>query len=506
MMAAKSLQNINRRRYRLGRTSLLIAIAALSVVPPILLSRRLRPIIETVDPNRVPLFFHAPHARFEFLQYLVPLDISSDVAELRHCNLFHVDWENYFAWASHILEEKMPQFQSNRDYANFTDWQAMEQEFSLELLEMYATHHGYCHYDGDFLFPPNLQHAEQVLRSIPASSHYPRLAIIIIAVRDAPQLQRLVEAAHMPQHYILIHLERRTSLKFHREVQMIASRYNNVVVVQFGTIVYRTDSVSMIQLQLMKWFVTKNFQYDFHVTLNGAAFSLYSAKELALHLQQTDRKVWMGELTNGREGMRVRTSQAQLLMGAKRLVYTQGSSIKGTFRVAASLISHGLNTTISHTIQEAMSRKSVSGNQAVYSFDTVNKLLASRDAMELFALAKYGCCGVLEERTWIAAMRLIGVGEQALENGCVWQVWGGQATCQSSVNNAILTRNESLCFKVEDGTMVRNDTALYIRGNQVKEYLKDAKQRGFLFARKFQSDNEESMALLDDIKRELHDS
>jgi hypothetical protein len=445
----------------------------------------------------------------DYLQYLVLRDVPSDVAELRHCNLFQINWEDYFAWASYILDEKMPQFESNRDYATFTDWQAMEQEFCLELLEMYATHHGYCHFDGGFPYPPNLQHAEQVFRSIPASPNYPRLAIIIIAFQDAPQLQRLVEAVYMPHFYIMIHLERRTSLKFKEEAQVIASRYNNVVVVQFGTIVYRTDSVSMIQLQLMKWFVTKDFHHDFHVTLNGAAFSLYSAKELALHLQQTDRKVWMGELTNGRDGIRVRTSQAQLLMGAKRLVYTQGSTMKGTFRVASSLISHGLNTTLSHTIQESMSRKSVSGNQAVYSHGVVKKLLASRDAMELFALAKYGCCGVLEERTWIAAMRLIGVGEQALENGCMWQVWGGEARCMSSVNNAILTRNETLCFKVEDGTMGRNDTgggALYIRGNEMMDYLRDAKRRGFLFARKFQSDNEESMALLDDIRREFHET
>jgi hypothetical protein len=406
------------------------------------------------------------------------------------------------------LEEKIPQFQSNRDYANFTDWQAMEREFILELLEMYATHHGYCHYDGGFPYPPNLQHAEQAFRSTPASSHYPRLAIIIIVFQDAPQLQRLVEAVHMPHHYIIIHLERRTSLKFQEEVQTIASRYNNVVVVQFGTIVYRTDSVSMIQLQLMKWFVTEHFHYDYHITLNGAAFPLYSAKELVLHLHQTDQKVWMGRLTHGREGKRVRVTQPQLLMGAKRLIYTQGNTIKGTFRVTSSLISHGLNTTISHTIQESMSRKSVSGNQAVYSDGVVKKLLASRYAMELFALAKYGCCGILEERTWIAAMQLIGMGEQALEYGCMWQVWGGEARCQSSVNNAILTRNETVCFKVEDGTMVRNNTggALYIAGNEMMEYLKDAKRRGFLFARKFESDNEESMALLDDIRRELHET
>jgi hypothetical protein len=198
-----------------------------------------------------------------------------------------------------------------------------------------------------------------------------------------------------------------------------------------------------------------------------------------------------------------------MLAGAKRLAYTRGNATKGTFRLPQSLVDGVFHMNISNDIQETMSRKTVSGNQAVYSYETVQKLLASSQAMELFALAKYGCCGVLEERTWIASMRLIGVGDEALEEpGCMWQVWGGADTCQSSVNNAILTRNASQCFKVEDATrgMERNDTVLYIRGNEMMQYLKDAKRRGFLFARKFHSDNEESMALLNDIRRELHNS
>jgi hypothetical protein len=130
--------------------------------------------------------------------------------------------------------------------------------------------------------------------------------------------------------------------------------------------------------------------------------------------------------------------------------------------------------------------------------------------MQLFAHAKYACCGVLEERTWIAAMFLIGVGQEALdEPGAVWQLWGGSKslTCESSVNNAILTTNSSTCFKVEDATrgMVRMDgTAFYIHGDRILPFLKDAKKRGFLFARKFQSNNKESMDLLETIRNEIH--
>jgi hypothetical protein len=65
-----------RGRHQLVRICLLIAIAALAVVPLMLLSRRPRPAIETLDPNRVRLVFATPHARFEFLQYLVPGGLS----------------------------------------------------------------------------------------------------------------------------------------------------------------------------------------------------------------------------------------------------------------------------------------------------------------------------------------------------------------------------------------------------------------------------------------------
>jgi thiol-disulfide isomerase/thioredoxin len=499
-----------------------LPLLALAIVPPILLSTRIQfdPIVVDVDTPfyPVPLFSTAPHARFQFLQYF-PRDIpSSDVAELRHCNLQHVDWDDYFAWASFILEKKMPRVRSKPAYAEFAEWQILEQEFCLELLEIYATHHGYCHFDnGDFVVTPHLSHAADIFSTIPAAStqNYARLAICIIAFQDAPQLQRLVEAVHMPHHYILIHLERRTSLEFQNEVQEIASRYKNVAVVQFGTIIYRTDSVSMIQLQLMKWFITNNFPYDYHVTLNGASFPLYSAKELALFLRQEQttrrRNVWLGELTH-KTAIRIRETQAHLLTGHKRLIHTRGNSTtKSNFRVPSSMIRHGgLNTTmiISPLLRKSMSWKTVSGNQAVYSRDVVKKLLASANVMKLFALAKYGCCGVLEEHTWIAAMHLIGVGKEALENGAVWQVWGGQESCgQGTVHNAILTRNATLCFKVDDGTMVRKDgELLYIHGNEMMEYLKDAKRRGFLFARKFQSNDEESMAFLDDIKREVHET
>ena len=460
----------------------------------------------------LPLDIVIPHSRFQFLQHHDSLHTyKSDIVELRHCNLRLIDWNDFFAWASRILDDKMPQFQKHNDYSNFTDWPDLEQEFVLELLEIYATFSGACRFDTGYPFvPPTLPDARRLFQDVVPSPNFARLAIVIIAFQDALHLQRLIQAIHLPHYYIIIHVERRASRDFCHEVLEICSGYNNVIMVQFGTIIYRTDLVTTIHLQLLKW-LSSRLTFDYYVALNGAAYPLYSATELGRHLHSSTRHVWLGELTHGRHASRIRSSQSGMLVGAKRLAFTRGNATKATFRIPASLMKP-LHMNVSTDIETSMSYKTVSGNQGVYSYDIVKRLLSSHTAMELFAYAKYACCGVLEERTWIAAMFLIGVGQEALDKpGAVWQVWGGSnsLTCESSVNNAILTTNSSTCFKVEDATrgMDRMDgTTFYIHGDRILPLLKDAKKRGFLFARKFESNNKESMDLLETIRNEIHNS
>lgn len=518
VVSTAAKQHPSRQRQRFQLAYLLLSMMILSLLPMWIMwnsrnqeydkrmmqqpeHRSFKPLL----PANVPI----PHARFEYLHHFNPLlTTPSDLAELRHCQFdSEFDWQDYFAWASRILDEKLPQFQASLPDIDSRD---MEQEFVLEVLELYATFHNKCRFDtgypfGPSLIPPASEMFQQAQRDSP--SEFATCAIVISAFRDAPQLKRLIDAIHMPQHFIVIHVERRTSPEFLQQVQEIVSHYPNVVVVQFGTIIYRTDLISTIQLQLMKWFTASSLKVDYYIALNGAAYPLYSAQELARHLQRSNRSVWLGELTNA--GSPVRQSQAGLLIGAKRLAYTRGNATKGTFRLSQSLIEQDgkFEMNISPEIHTAMSSKTVSGNQAVYSYETLEKLLSSPASLQLFALAKYACCGILEERTWIAAMHLIGLGTEALnEAGCMWQTWGGVSDkCQSSVNNAILTLNASTCFKVEDATLQRNTTEpLYIYGNQVMEYLVDAKNRGFLFARKFDSSSKESMVLLEDIRTKLH--
>ena len=86
--------------------------------------------------------------------------------------------------------------------------------------------------------------------------------------------------------------------------------------------------------------------------------------------------------------------------------------------------------------------------------------------MEIFTLSKYGCCCCLEERNWFAALSSIGYKEEALERTGMFQVWGGTQECQSSMNNAMLLRNESLCYRTEDPGR-EDTTSMYFRGDEL---------------------------------------
>jgi hypothetical protein len=172
-------------------------------------------------------------------------------------------------------------------------------------------------------------------------------------------------------------------------------------------------------------------------------------------------------------------------------------------------------TYIPLTIRNAMTRKSTSGNQGIYSHHVIEKLLHSTDVMQLFALSKYGCCCCLEERNWIAALHMIGYGEDALAHTGMFQVWGGNSyECHGTMNNAVLSTNASICFRSEDpgrrtirGNNHTNQTttatSMYFYGNEMWDAIVDAKQRGLLFARKFHTDRPDSMEIRHRIQNEL---
>lgn len=372
---------------------------------------------------------------------------------------------------------------------------SMQEEFVLELLEQYAVFHQLCsfrHYRPSV--PPSIGEyvAPQLERRGAATDVDDfRIVFCISAFQDIPHLLRLIRALSKEADdsaTILVHLERSTSPEFRRRIE---TEVPHVVVVQFGTIVYRTDSLSLVNLRILRW-ITFDLQlnYDYVVFLDGASFPLLGPAEWKTHIVQ--QRVWLGELTHNGDKVQQNGLENRLLH--QRLISTP-------YKVNKRLGRHTWDKeALDNTkIQQNLLHKSTSGNQGAYHRDVVRLLLESDDVMELFALSKYGCCCCLEENNWISALGIIGDAEEALQHTSTFQLWGGKSECEGSMSNAVLSLNASLCYRSEDPA----SESLYIHGDSILQELRTARERGFLMARKFRSDNQDSDQIINFIEREL---
>ena len=560
---------------------------------------------------------------------------TSDFVELDHCLLNRVNWNEFTNWSQPIITKTTQDFlkrisdtaaatapaSSSSTLSSYSEnsdlLRPIQNEWTLQLLEMYATYHGYCDFTTKYrpkaIFSKKHSNDERIEQQvgkrlqhivetvpIPPKNHV-RIVYCIIAYRDVSHLKRLIQAIHLPHHIIIIHLDDDTDSAFRRsiEVQILQQHYSNVVMLQFGTVIYKTDSVSMINLRIMEYIHnTLNIQYDYYVTLGGATYPLLrTSTELSNYLYNKKQEgqqqhhhhhrrnlggnVWLGELYH--KGQKVEPehhSQVGVLLN-KRLLTS--SSTLSKFLSSTSVVSNvtlpnmaitpatntkrlkfqqrigfifgssllsssSSNTSSSSIIEDHMKYKSVSGNQAIFSYGTIHKLLHNPNVLQLFAISKYGCCCCIEERTWIAAMSILDNDEnnndgddgddnntsllqEALHNTAIFQVWGGggSSSCRGSMNNAILSQNSSTCFRIEhpppqqrlqeqqrqqeEGNYSwphssrgrggpKDPTSVYFWGNTTMEILHHAKDHGgYLFARKFDSNNPESMELLTTIMK-----
>jgi hypothetical protein len=459
---------------------------------------------------QVPKWIDSPNAsdpsNIKLPRFLLPYSRileTSDFVELDHCSLSTLNWTNFTSWAAPILDQAITKgLQSAAEALKNESIVAIRDEWTMELLEMYATNSGLCHFDqyrqrvGSTAATVEAgQQLQRVVKKVPTPRNHARIAFTIVAYQDVAHLRRLVEAIHMRHHLIVIHVEEPTETKFVEQVSNLASSYQNVVVLKFGTVVYKSDSVSRINLQLMDWLVHDlELEYDYHVTLGGAVYPLYGASEFAQYLHSSSGHVWLGELTH--KGNRVHHPQWGVLW-KKRLVTTSYKvTAKAGFLFAPNVIPNWMDAALQH--------KSVSGNQAVFSRSTVQAMLQSPKVQHLFALAKYGCCCCVEERTWIAAMDLLGLLDEAKNKRSMYQLWGGDTDrCVGSMHNAVLDMDETRCFRFEHPDQ---DDTLYVWGNSTWNYLVRAKQEGVLFARKFRSDHNGSTELLHRIRTTLHET
>lgn len=419
--------------------------------------------------------------------------LGSDVVELDHCNV-HAALErhrlNFTSWATPLLEEAIAEFEKTIQPEESS---RAQQEFVLELLEMFLIKNGHCDFELYLPLPPS---PEFVLEE--------RVSLIfsIVAFQDFDMLERLVEAIIGSNHVILIHLDKHVPKDYVNQVQQqLVERHTNVYLWQFGSIIYKTDSVSMINYRIMQWLTQEDVEYDYFVTLDGASFPLFSPDRLATEIQAFGRKVYLGETY--RNGLPVHESQVAHLR-QKRLLYTIGEQPLSK-RLPRNAFA---DDWVPEFIHKVMDRKTNSGNQAIFASHVVRLLAESIQVRELFALSKYGCCCCLEENNWAAALLLVGLAEtEILDQASTFQAWGGQENeCGSSMKNAVLSEHDRQCFRLEDATLDNEaelKDGMYFWGNQTWSLLEQARDRGVLFARKFNS-SDYSVHLLDKIKEQWH--
>jgi hypothetical protein len=462
-----------------------------------------------------------------FLQPFTSTLRRSDFVELDHCPLHSLNWTKFRSWADSIVESNLSKLTIAKVNNASLQVSDLKEEWTMELLEMYATHSGLCRFEDYHPRIPrkaSIQGAglklQTVVKNTPVPPKQTRIVFSIVAYKDSTHLRRLIEAIHLPHHLIIIHLEQMQSDDTYiSQVEAIAADYSNVAVVQFGTIIYKTDSISRVTLQLMSWVVKElKLEFDYFAALGGAVYPLFGALELSQHLYASQENVWLGEATL--KGGRVQTSQSHLLWKHRLLT----TSTKIAVRAGALF-----QDTVPEWMDRALQHKSNSGNQAMFSFSTIERMLNSSKVLHIFALAKYSCCCCVEgkshclvaekyfrlvactkyyyvftrsERTWIAAMHAIGLLEEARKNTNMFQLWGGADNrCTGSMSNAILDLNETRCFRNESPNQ---EDAMYFWGNSTWDRVTHAKRQGIMFARKFSSSHHGSVQLLEKIQSELH--
>ena len=433
-------------------------------------------------------------------------------------------WLNFTAWVSPVINQTIETISKRNDLESLPDKDAMEKELLLQLLEIYAQDQpGLCDYQRYQPTIPTTDSPDRkmVTNTLARLSKSPQLVISIIAHRDVPQLQRLIQS--LPDHrtVILIHLERprdENARDVEHTVREWAKDYNHVHVLSFGSVIYGTGSVTHIQWSILHWLLREvKLSFDYFVTLDGASFPLHSPTDLPKRLQSESQGVWLGPMLH--QGHSTDSGSPPLhLLRHKRLFYTtthpQKDTGKFTQRLPRNLMPHQV---IPESIGHALQHKSHSGNTAVYHRSVLEKLVDSAEVQQLMALSKYSvnCC--LEEHVWVAALALAGL--PIPEKSAVVQSYGGtSATCESSKHNAIWTRNATICYKLEDALLVKefasnedksflklNQTAggHVMNGNSTATLLQKARGLDYLFVRKFESSHAESMDLLRYIQETL---
>ena len=325
----------------------------------------------------------------------------SEVAFLKHCNLSMVDRAAFFVFPDGLLKTANTNKIADSMKVNLSD---IEAEIILQGLEVFARASRACNFS---LYRPSVRDdafklieggdARSIVDNLPTpmnDSEEARIVFCISAFSDFSHLQELVRAITLPHHLIIVHLERRTPPDFVWQVRSLSSNHTNMLVLQFGSITYPSDSVSHVFLDIMRW-VTDDLRldYDYFMTLGGSAFPLYPAQEMARYLNQDPRRVRIGPMRYGRGNQlcRKRANTFAVIFsrgyGQKKFVVDINDMHKFVLGLNDSKHIPPPGAFMPRGIEQ-YTMKTNSGNTAAFDRDAVRALVNSERAMEFISRFK----------------------------------------------------------------------------------------------------------------------
>jgi len=420
------------------------------------------------------------------------VNVESDTAYLNHCDLSLVPTKDFLAFRDAIAQELF------RKHGNLLSNVDVDDEITLQTLEMYSRSIQACNFSQ---YQPSLaryyhteqdeyqkmfKEAKQIVDNLasPPTDEVSNV-FLISAFEDFPQLEHLIQSITLPQHLIIIHLERRADQDFTQHVQKLAESQSNILLMQFGSVVYPSDSLSHIFLDIMR-FVTNELDidyYDYLITLGSTAFPLREAHDMARYLKSNPKRIRLGQMHHP-------TPKLLALRHAQSFGITLSRGDDDNNKMLITMDDWDQTVANKNAFlpprMDECNVKTNSGNTAAFPRESVASLLESPDAMAFLSRFKQagGCCN--EELSWGCALSLLGEKEkkEVVETGMMWQAW----PCNGTMRNSQLRSSEK-CVKVYDngGT---NGYPRVVQGNDaMKQEFREARDRGHLFARKFRSDD-----------------
>ena len=249
-----------------------------------------------------------------------------------------------------------------------------------------------------------------------------------------------------------------------------------MIVLQYGSITYPTDSITHINLDIMRWVTVGDMSpsikyYDYYICLSSSVYPLWGAREMAKFLKQDERRIRIGHMGYYKNPQELCYRHSTYF----GLVATNGSKKKEKRRmldwaepgILGSFVNELRSTVLPSLPTEenfyvkhvqACTLKTNSGNTAAYDRESVIDLLSSPEAIEFLTRFKLsgGCCH--EESSWAGAWGIISNTSTTVTSkntaktdhrrdyvammkkpGAVWQAWPCREVIQH--NFVFLDRN-----------------------------------------------------------------